>query len=152
MIRVCLFRYYKYVRTRYESAAVCVYILLLELLLLLLLLLLLVIVHLAPEVFFIEQQYLSSIFIASCTNERSSLLKHTPWQNSRFCAASALPIIISYQVPLFANTGMREAAGGRQPAAAKPPRIQVIILLRYEQVRVFSGPCIKKQAYVIYVT
>ena len=114
------------VRTRYESAAVCVYILLLELLLLLLLLLLLVIVHLAPEVFFIEQQYLSSIFIASCTNERSSLLKHTPWQNSRFCAASALPIIISYQVPLFANTGMREAAGGRQPAAVKPSLYSVL--------------------------
>ena len=25
------------------------------------------------------------------------------------------------RIPLFANTGMREAAGGRQPAAAKPP-------------------------------
>ena len=100
-----------------ESAVVCVYILLLELLLLLLF----VIVHLPPEVFFIQQQYLPSIFIASCTNERYLLLKYNPWQNSRFCAASALPIITRYIIPLFANTGMREAAGGRQPAAAKPP-------------------------------
>ena len=90
-------------------------------LLLLLLLLLFVMVHLPPEVFFMQQQYLSSNVIPSCTNERSLLLKYNPWQNSRFCAASALPIITRYIIPLFANTGMREAAGGRQPAAAKPP-------------------------------
>ena len=65
-------------------------------LLLLLLLLLFVMVHLPPEVFFMQQQYLSSNFIPSCTNERSLLLKYNPWQNSRFCSASALPIIVSY--------------------------------------------------------
>jgi len=79
-------------------------------LLLLLLLLLFVIVHLPPEVFFIQQQYLPSIFIASCTNERSLLLKYTPWQNSRFCAASAF----TYTILLMAFTGIRGAAGGRQ--------------------------------------
>ena len=59
-----------------ESAAVCVCILLLELLLLLLLLLF-VIVHLPPEVFFIQQQYLPSVFIAinSCTSKRPLPLK-----------------------------------------------------------------------------
>ena len=78
---------------------VCAYfvhiIMLLELLLLLLLLLLFVVVHLPPEVFFIQQQYLPSTFSASCTNERSLLLKYTPWRNSRFCAASALPVPIT---------------------------------------------------------
>ena len=34
--------------------------------------------------------------IASCTSECSVLLKYTPCQNSRFCAASSLPIIIPY--------------------------------------------------------
>ena len=110
-----------------ESAAVCVYILLLELLLLLLLLLLLFIVHLPPEVFFMQQQYFLSLFIASCTNERSLLLKYTPWQNSRFCAASAFTYY--YIIPLFANTGMREAAGGRQPAGTKPPLVLSIFNL-----------------------
>ena len=99
-----------------ESAAVCVYILLLELLLLLLLLLLLFIVHLPPEVFFMQQQYFPSLFIASCTNERSLLLKYTPWQNSRFCAASALPIIL---IP-YLSSPIRACA--KPQADVSPPR------------------------------
>ena len=73
-----LFRkYLDYQVCESTASTVCIYILLLELLLLLPLLPLLMslIVHLPPEVVFIQQQYLTSIFIASGTNERSLLLQ-----------------------------------------------------------------------------
>ena len=87
----------------------------------LLLLLPFVIVHLAPEVFFIQEQYLPSIFIATCANERSLLLKYTPWPNSRFCAASALPIIIPYLSSPIRACAKPQAGVG--PPRRSPPCI-----------------------------
>ena len=42
---------------------------------------------------------------------------HTLAEQSLLCG---LGFTYYYIIPLFPNTGMREAAGGRQPAAAKP--------------------------------
>ena len=72
---------------------------------------------------FMQQQYLPSIFIASYTNEHSLLLKYTPWQNSRFCVASALPTIISYlSLPIRACA---KPQAGVSPPRRSPPRIPI---------------------------
>ena len=92
-------------------------------LLLLLLLLLFVVVHLPLEVFFIQQQYLPSILIASCMKYERMFFTvevHPLAEQSLLCGLGFTSYYIIYLVPLFANTGMREAAGGRQPASAKP--------------------------------
>ena len=84
---------------------------------LLLLLLLLVIVHLSPEVVLHvnnSSSTCSQSFVIP--NENTPLIGH-PWECVRFCAASTF----TYTTPLMAITGIRRAAGKRQPAAAKPP-------------------------------
>lgn len=64
--------------------------------------------HLHPRCFSYSNTYRQYAFISS-TNERTLLLKHTPQQYSRFCAASAY-LLFHFSLPL------RECA----IAAAKP--------------------------------
>ena len=77
---------------------------------------------------FSYKHYLPSIFIASCTNERSLLFKCTPWQNSRFSAASALHIIVSYLSSLIRACAKPQA--GVSPPRRSPPCIYYMLYVR----------------------
>ena len=100
----------------------CVNILLLELLLLLLF----VIVHLPPEVFFIQQQCLPSIFFARCTNERSLLLKYTPWYNSLLCG-------LAFTYYYITKTSLRQYRHARSRRRASARRGEAPLVQRCDR-------------------